>query len=152
MSKHITVSHTSNFKGENVFEKSDQISYSCKAGNPHTSIFKVENIFEKSDQISYSCKAEIHIYQFSKWKKFLINLIKSHTPVKLKSSLVAKKIQRQKDFIGTIKGKKNYQSTISRRSIKGEEILFQLLYIRFVIFSPFLFRVWFVGGPPILDF
>ena len=88
MSKHITVSHTSNFKGENVFEKSDQISYSCKAGNPHTSIFKVENIFEKSDQISYSCKAEIHIYQFSKWKKFLINLIKSHTPVKLKSTCI----------------------------------------------------------------
>ena len=34
MSKHITVSDTSIFKGENVFEKSDQISYSCKAGNP----------------------------------------------------------------------------------------------------------------------
>ena len=57
MSKHITVSDTSIFKGENVFEKSDQISYSCKAGNPHTSIFKVEIVFEKSDQISYSCKA-----------------------------------------------------------------------------------------------
>ena len=57
MSKHITVSHTSIFKGENVFEKSDQISYSCKAENPNTSIFKVENVFEKSDQISYSCKA-----------------------------------------------------------------------------------------------
>ena len=86
MSKHITVSDTSIFKGENVFEKSnqssysckaenphtsifkvenvfkksDRISYSCKAGNPHTSIFKVENVFEKSDQVSYSCKAEIH--------------------------------------------------------------------------------------------
>ena len=57
MSKHITVSHTSILKMENVFEKSDQISYSCKAENPHTSIFKVENVFEKSDQISYSCKA-----------------------------------------------------------------------------------------------
>ena len=57
MSKHITVSDTSIFKGENVFEKSNQISYSCKAENPNTSIFKVENVFEKSDQISYSCKA-----------------------------------------------------------------------------------------------
>ena len=56
-SKHITVSHTSILKMENVFEKSDQIKYSCKAENPHTSIFKVENVFEKSDQISYSCKA-----------------------------------------------------------------------------------------------
>ena len=57
MSKHINVSRTSILKMENVFEKSDQISYSCKAETPHTSIFKVENVFEKSDQISYSCKA-----------------------------------------------------------------------------------------------
>ena len=72
MSKHITVSHTSILKMENVFEKSDQISYSCKAGNPHTSIFKVENVFEKSDQISYSWKSYPIAKKMYKDKRILL--------------------------------------------------------------------------------
>ena len=64
----------------------------------HTSVLKMENVFEKSDQISYSCKAEIHIHQFSKWKMFSRNLIKSHTPVKLEILSNCKENTKTKGF------------------------------------------------------